>query len=212
MCSEDLSVSQKTLLKTILCKTIVKSCSSSSVIADGLSVSKGYVNKFCNTLMERGMLTKNGKDWVLTDLGRKQIVVVLTGGVFDIIHPGHLFTLSSAKKLGDVLIVSVARDVTVKHLKGHYPLNREEQRVELVGSLRFVDLSMLGSQTDMFELVEYIKPDVIALGYDQAHNAEDLSNTAKRRGIQLKIVRFDTPVRGIKSSSIINNSDSVEEF
>ena len=140
------------------------------------------------------------------------MVVVLTGGVFDIIHPGHLFTLSSAKNLGDVLVVSIARDKTVKRLKGRYPLNGEETRVNLVGSVRSVDLALLGSETDMFEMVERVKPDVIALGYDQKHDIEELNSEAKRIGLHIKVVKFDSPMRSIKSSSIIKNSEAIEEF
>ena len=61
----------------------------------------------------------------MTKLGRTKFKVVLSGGVFDIIHPGHIHTLENSKKLGDVLIVSVARNKTAKKLKNRLPLNKE---------------------------------------------------------------------------------------
>lgn len=202
----------KNILKTIFCSAVKGSSSSSKALAEELGVTSRYVDDLCGKLADKGLVLKKGAAWGLTELGRRRITVVLAGGVFDIIHLGHLFTLSSAKKLGDVLIVSIARDKTVRKMKGRDPLNGEEKRLILVNSLRQVDAAVLGSETDMFEVVERVKPDVIALGYDQKHNAEELMREAERRGIQVKVVRFDSPMPGIKSSSIIKNSEAVEEF
>ncbi|MEE9585895.1 MAG: adenylyltransferase/cytidyltransferase family protein [Nitrososphaerales archaeon] len=212
MSSEVIDAYRKSLLKTVFCNLIKKGGTSSKALAEELSVSSEYVDEVCSTLADVDMLLKSGGDWVLTELGRRQIVVVFTGGVFDIIHPGHLFTLLSANKLGDVLVVSVARDKTVKKIKSRFPLNNEKTRVDLVGSLRCVDLALLGSETDIFEVVERVRPDVIALGYDQKHDVDELYSEAKRRGLQIKVVRFNSPMPGIKSSSIIKNSEALREI
>ncbi|GBC74408.1 MULTISPECIES: adenylyltransferase/cytidyltransferase family protein [Candidatus Nitrosocaldus] len=142
------------------------------------------------------------KDGMLTELGRSAIRVVLTGGVFDIIHPGHIHTLRAAKSLGDVLVVVIARDSTVARLKGKKPLHDEGKRRELVASIRFVDLAMIGHESDIFKTVELIKPDIIALGYDQVHEEQFISKECQRRGLKAHIVRLTSPIPDLKSSMI----------
>lgn len=214
MSTEELSASRRNILKTIYCRSILGLRCSSEDIGNAILVEPSYVEDDCRSLVEDKLVAKkrNGGEWVLTEAGRKRIVVVFTGGVFDIIHPGHIYTLSSAKNLGDVLVVTVATDKTVKKMKGHAPLNDEAKRVELVAALRTVDLTLLGSETDMFEVVERVRPDVIALGYDQNHDVDELSLEASSRGLHIKVVRFDTPMPGIKSSKIIKDTKAVEEF
>lgn len=141
----------------------------------------------------------------LTPLGRSNIVVVMTGGAFDLIHPGHVETLEQAKALGDALFVSVARDSTFERNKKRKPLHNEMLRQRLVGSLRVVDLAVLGSETDIFETVILLKPDIIALGYDQAHNDQDLLKQIRRHNLDVRVVRLTSSVPDIKTSSILND-------
>ncbi|MDE0832385.1 MAG: adenylyltransferase/cytidyltransferase family protein, partial [Nitrosopumilus sp.] len=68
----------------------------------------------------------------LTETGRDSLRIVLAGGVFDIIHPGHIHTLNAAKLLGDVLVVVVATDNTAVKMKKRTPIHSQEQRQELV--------------------------------------------------------------------------------
>lgn len=214
MSTEELSASRRSILKTIFCRSVLGLRRSSEDIGNAILVKPSCVEDDCRSLVEDNLVAKkrNGGEWVLTEAGRKRIIVVFTGGVFDIIHPGHIYTLSSAKNLGDVLVVTVATDKTVKKMKGHAPLNDEAKRVELVAALRTVDLALLGSETDMFEVVERVRPDVIALGYDQKHDVDELTLGASSRGLHIKVVRFDTPMPGIKSSKIIKDTKAVEEF
>ena len=92
--------------------------------------------------------------------------IVLAGGVFDIIHPGHIHTLNAAKALGDVLIVAIATDKTAQKMKKRPPLHDQELRRELVNCLSMVDSTVIGHEDDIFETVKEVKPDIIALGYD----------------------------------------------
>ncbi|MFQ6059761.1 MAG: adenylyltransferase/cytidyltransferase family protein [Thermoplasmata archaeon] len=117
------------------------------------------------------------------------MVRVMASGVFDLIHLGHIHYLQEAKKLGDELIVVVARDSTVRREK-HEPITPEEFRRELVESLKPVDRAVLGGEGDMFRIVEEIKPDIIALGYDQSHDAEKIAQELKRRGLEVEVVRL----------------------
>ena len=114
---------------------------------------------------------------------------VMASGVFDILHPGHLHYLNEARKLGDELYVVVATDNTVRRRK-HEPITPEEMRLELVGSLKPVDRALLGKEGDIFQVVEEIRPDVIALGYDQHFDEEDLAEQLRERGLGARVVRI----------------------
>lgn len=146
----------------------------------------------------------DGGTFRLKPAGREMITVVLTGGAFDIIHPGHVETLQKAKSLGDVLVVSVARNATYARNRKKSPLHDETLRRDLVQSLKSVDAAILGSSIDIFETVLSVRPDIIALGYDQSHNEDGLRREIERRKIECKIVRLDSSVPSIKSSKIIN--------
>lgn len=114
---------------------------------------------------------------------------VMATGVFDILHTGHLHYLSEAKKLGDELVVVVATDATVRKRK-HEPITPEAMRVELVGALKPVDKAVLGREGDMYEVVAQLKPDVIALGYDQQFDEKKLEKELRTRGMKVKVVRL----------------------
>jgi FAD synthetase len=143
----------------------------------------------------------------LTASGREKIVVVMLGGAFDIIHPGHVETLRQARALGDVLTVSVARNSTYKKNKNKEPVHDEKLRLDLVSSIKFVDLAILGSEKDIFETVFFLKPDIIALGYDQSHTENAIKDGVKKIGLDVKVIRLGTSVPAIKTSSIMNSND-----
>ena len=158
-------------------------------------------------LARRGLIKPSGGpggcSYVLTEEGRSSIKVVMTGGAFDILHVGHLATLEAAKRLGDVLVVVVARDETVKRMKGREPLNSEQDRLKLVSALRPVDLALLGDLEDPMKTVEHVRPDVIALGYDQKHNERQIEAELRARGLKARVIRLDVHVPGVKSSKIL---------
>ena len=128
--------------------------------------------------------------------------IVLAGGVFDIIHPGHIHTLNAAKALGDVLVVVIATDKIAKKMKKRQPLHSQELRHELVSSLSMVDVAVIGNEDDIFETVKLVKPDVIALGYDQVHQEKFISDGCKQINLHTKIVRLQSPVPELSSSDI----------
>ena len=133
-------------------------------------------------------------------MGLKKIV--LAGGVFDIIHPGHIHTLTAAKALGDVLVVAIATDKTAQKMKKMTPLHDQELRCELVSSLSMVDEAIVGHEEDIFETVKEIKPDIIALGYDQIHQEKFISDGCKRINLDVEIVRLESPIPKLSSSEI----------
>ena len=128
--------------------------------------------------------------------------IVLAGGVFDIIHPGHIHTLTAAKALGDVLVVAIATDKTAQKMKKMRPLHDQELRCELVSSLSMVDEAIVGHEEDIFETVKEIKPDIIALGYDQIHQEKFISDGCKRISLDVEIVRLQSPIPKLSSSEI----------
>lgn len=115
---------------------------------------------------------------------------VLCAGTFDIIHPGHLYYLSEAKKFGDKLVVVVARDSTSQRIKNKIPANNEMDRLEAIRSLSIVDKAVLGKEGNIFEIVKEIKPDVICLGYDQRVSKEELERELKFMGLKAEIFRL----------------------
>jgi len=110
-------------------------------------------------------------------------------GTFDLLHMGHIYYLREAKKLGDTLVVVVATDLTVQKLK-HNPITPQEIRLNLIKELKMVDEAYLGHEDDMYTIVQEIKPDIIALGFDQIHNDVEIKNELKKRTLDVKLVRL----------------------
>jgi FAD synthetase len=120
--------------------------------------------------------------------------VVLASGVFDLLHLGHVKFLEEAKKIGGKnaeLIVIVARDGTVEKNKGRKPIMPENQRLALVESLKVVDVAVLGfEEFDIGDVIEHIKPDVIALGYDQVEMEKSVRAYVDKHKLNVKVVRI----------------------
>ena len=117
------------------------------------------------------------------------MVRVMASGGFDILHPGHLHFLEEARKLGDELVVVVATDNTVRQRK-HEPITPQDMRLKMIAALRIVDKAVLGHDGDIFKIVEEMKPDIIALGFDQAYAEEELQGELAKRGLDVKLVRL----------------------
>ena len=111
-------------------------------------------------------------------------------GSFDVLHPGHMFYLREARRFGDKLVVVVARDSSIRKIKGKEPKYRERERLEHVRDAPFVDKAVLGYDSDPYEIIEEIKPDIICLGYDQDSYSENLSEKLAERGLNPKIYRM----------------------
>jgi glycerol-3-phosphate cytidylyltransferase/FAD synthetase len=151
-------------------------------------------------LMEKNMI--NEDRITLTEMGRDSLRIVLAGGVFDIIHPGHIHTLNAAKLLGDVLVVVVATDNTAVKMKKRTPIHSQEQRQELVNSLEVVDLCLIGQENDIFKTVNHVKPQIIALGYDQTHQEGYITEGCKKIKLNAKVARLQSPIPESSSSKI----------
>lgn len=157
-------------------------------------------------IMRKGIsgLNRNGlmdKD-TLTSLGRESMRVVLTGGVFDIIHPGHIHTLNAAKSLGDILVVVVATDSTTIKMKKQKVIHSQKQRQTLIESLQIVDVCVIGYRDDIFKTVRTIMPDVVALGYDQIHHEKHIADGCKKINPRIQVARLQSPMPHTSSSEI----------
>tara|TARA_B100000586_G_scaffold249992_1_gene208244 strand:+ start:107 stop:574 length:468 start_codon:yes stop_codon:yes gene_type:complete len=128
--------------------------------------------------------------------------IILAGGVFDIIHPGHIHTLKAAKALGDILVVAIATDKTAQKMKKRLPLHNQELRCELVDCLSMVDVAIVGHEKDIFETVKIVKPTIIALGYDQIHQEKFISDGCNQINLDIEIVRLQSPIPKLSSSDI----------
>lgn len=119
---------------------------------------------------------------------------VLAFGTFDILHKGHLLYLNEARKLGDRLVVIVARDASVRMFKGRLPFLDEKTRLYMVGSLRVVDKALLGRKlskpSDIYKIFLKCRPDVIAIGYDQRVDVKELKRWLDAHSIAARVVRI----------------------
>lgn len=118
---------------------------------------------------------------------------VMLFGTFDMVHEGHLNLLAQARKLagekGEV-IVSIARDVNVKRIKGKAPRNNEMHRRQLVKKTKLANKVILGALKNYFAKIKSLQPDIIALGYDQIAYVDALKKDLKRAGMETKVVRL----------------------
>jgi len=147
---------------------------------------------------------------------REETKVVLASGAFDVLHYGHVYYLANAKKAGGEdarLVVVVARDKTVERLKGAKPVFSEDQRRALVEALKVVDEAILGYEDmDMLKVIEKVKPDIVALGYDEERIEEKLRRILAERNLNVKIVRVSKfEEKELASSSRIKRK-IIEEY
>ncbi len=136
-----------------------------------------------------------------------KLTTILLFGTFDTLHPGHLNLFQQAKKLGDKLIVAIARDETVQKIKGRPAKHSEQERLRLVQACPLVDTAELGGIEDKYICIKKFKPDIIALGYDQDHYmVQELSKQlAEIYDKPPKIVRLKPYMPEKYKSSLIRN-------
>jgi len=147
---------------------------------------------------------------------KKGSKVVLASGAFDLLHYGHVHYLTNAKKAGGEnakLVVVVARDMTVERLKGAKPVFPEDQRRALVEALKVVDEAILGYEDmDMLRVIEKVKPDIVALGYDEGRIEEKLLELLAQRNLDVRVVRVSRfEEKDLASSSRIKRK-IIEEY
>jgi glycerol-3-phosphate cytidylyltransferase/FAD synthetase len=185
---------EKTLLKAVYLLHLPRRSSTVAEATSKLTLDIASCKDQLRLLIESGMVERmNGDRYSLTSAGRSKLRVVLAGGVYDILHLGHLAALTEAKTYGDVLVVVVATDITVETLKGRRPVFPEEDRRALVDSLRPVDAAILGYEDvgmGYEQTIDDVKPDMIALGYDQDSLAKTIAELVQKKRLNVKMVRL----------------------
>lgn len=132
---------------------------------------------------------------------------IMVFGTFDCLHPGHINFFEQARKLSKnaYLIVSIARDVNVRRIKGKLPENFEKERLNLINNCRLVDLVVMGDMASPTKHIFKVKPDIIALGYDQFAYTDDLKEKLKVKLPNIKIVRLKPYKEKAYKTSLIKN-------
>jgi FAD synthetase len=134
----------------------------------------------------------------------KKQIKVLAGGVFNIVHPGHILFLKKAKALGDYLVVVIANDKTANRTKAYHVTNQEERKRN-IERLGVADKVVIGDERDFMKVVRDEKPQIIALGYDQRADERKLAALLAEEGITCKITRIMENLGDYKTSDIIKN-------
>ena len=132
--------------------------------------------------------------------------IVFTNGCFDILHVGHKRYLEQASALGDVFVIGVNSDASVKRLKGpSRPVNSEQDRMEILSALGFVDYVVLFDENTPYELIKQIQPDVLVKGGDYKPEEVVGRDIVEARGGRLELIKF---VEGKSTTNIINKINS----
>jgi FAD synthetase len=197
-------MSGKRLLRAVYVQRLATGAATIGAVSAALGLDPVEARAALGAASDAGEVEVAGEQVSLTPKGRAGIKVVMIGGAFEIIHPGHLHTISEARSHGDTLVVVVAADRTVAKNKGREPVTTQEWRVKLVGALRDVDVALPGGQGSIYDTLEKVRPDTVALGYDQKHNPQDIEAEAGKRGMTVKVVRMGSPIPGVKTSKIVN--------
>ena len=138
---------------------------------------------------------------VAAGLRRKGKKVVFTNGCFDIIHYGHIKYLEKCRALGDVLVVGLNSDSSVKKIKGkNRPVTRQKERAAILACLQFVDYITIFSERTPAKLIAKVTPDVLAKGGDWAKSEIVGAAYVKKNGGRVATVPF---VRGYSTTRIL---------
>lgn len=147
------------------------------------------------------ILSKETAAKLIEELKLQGKKVVFTNGCFDILHVGHLRYLNEAKKQGDILIVGVNSDSSVRQLKGEgRPINNEIDRAEMLSGLKAVDFTVIFEELTPIEILEKLKPSIHVKGGDYDKNKLPETATVEKNGGEVRILSF---VEGKSTTNIV---------
>jgi rfaE bifunctional protein nucleotidyltransferase chain/domain len=148
-------------------------------------------------------------DWI-KEIKRFELVnnedsvsMIFTNGCFDLIHSGHVYVINESKKLGNILIVGMNSDASVKLLKGNErPIVSENDRAYILSSLSSVDILIMFDEYSVANLIEFIKPDIITKGSE--YSVDDLDNVGgkfmKENGKEIRLIPYKA---GMSTTALI---------
>ena len=138
---------------------------------------------------------------IASEARRAGKIVVFTNGCFDLLHRGHVHTLREAKAAGDILIVALNSDRSVKELKGpQRPILPETDRLELIAALEMVDYVILFDEPDPYRLIDAIKPNVLVKGGDWVEGTIIGADVVEREGGRILSIPY---IEGFSTTEII---------
>lgn len=154
-------------------------------------------NSLQNKILTLPELQKKIKQWRL--VGKK---IVFTNGCFDILHAGHIASFTEAVEHGDILIVGLNADASIKNIKGeNRPINNENARAIVLSSLTLIDAVVLFGEPTPLQLILAIKPDVLVKGGD--YKVEEIAGAKEVIGWGGQVI-INPIVEGFSTTSIIN--------
>lgn len=146
---------------------------------------------------------------LIEELRKNNLKIVFTNGCFDILHKGHVKYLSEAKKFGDILIVGINSDLSVKKIKGDKrPIIPLESRIEVLNAIKPVDFVILFEEETPLNIISLIKPDVHVKGGDYTIESLPESKIILDYGGDIKIINL---VEGFSTTNIINSISGVDK-
>ena len=148
------------------------------------------------------LIEKENLDNIIKKLKSENKKIVFTNGCFDILHAGHVRYLKESKKFGDILIVGLNSDVSVKKIKGESrPINPEMDRAEVLAGLEAVSYIVLFDETSPVKLLEEIKPDIYTKGADYTVATLPEAKTVLSYGGKIEFIKF---LEGTSTTKIID--------
>lgn len=138
---------------------------------------------------------------IVKELKKEGKKIVFTNGCFDLIHKGHVYLLKEAKKLGDVLIVGLNSDSSIKKIKGKgRPILKEEERSFIIDNIKGVDYVVIFNEKTPFKLIKEIKPDILVKGGDYKEDEIVGGEFVKKRKGKVVIIPY---LSGFSTTEII---------
>lgn len=138
---------------------------------------------------------------IIKKLKKEGKKIVFTNGCFDLIHKGHIYLLKEAKKLGDVLIVGLNSDSSIKKIKGKgRPILKEKERSFIIDNIKGVDYVVIFNEKTPFKLIKEIKPDILVKGGDYKEEEIVGGEFVKKRKGKVIIIPY---LNGFSTSKII---------
>lgn len=148
------------------------------------------------------LIEKENLDNIIKKLKSENKKIVFTNGCFDILHAGHVRYLKESKKFGDILIVGLNSDVSVKKIKGESrPINPEMDRAEVLAGLEAVSYIVLFDETSPVKLLEEIEPDIYTKGADYTVETLPEAKTVLSYGGKIEFIKF---LEGRSTTKIID--------
>ena len=152
-------------------------------------------------IAQKKIIPDEQMDYAIAYWRFKQFRVVFTNGCFDIIHRGHIEYLAKARELGDILVVGLNTDESVKRIKGDgRPLQDQDSRALILASLSFVGAVIFFNEDTPYELIKKIQPDILVKGGDYKPEKIVGFDVVQKKGGTIKTIEF---IDGFSSSSMI---------